>query len=248
MPAYTQSSAITRVKTLVSDGGNNLFSDAAYKRFINDANDTVHNILAYAEDEVLIDSVTQIQHAAPATVHEILHVDYDDVPLEPTTVAQLEKRDEKWDTRTAAQPTHWFIGYDAELGVVEGTDTDRYSVGIWPAPTTVETSAIRMISKIRPTAFTSAVDGPNMPTWVQEAVCLEAAAMVLETRGEHRNKELASAYRNLRDFYAGECRRRKDDRFSKCEISVGQPDVDTSPRTLLRDRSVNATGRAGAGD
>lgn len=242
MASLQTSEILTEVKTLVGEGGTNYFSDAAYKRFISDAWMTVARMSPVGEREATDTSTAGTAQYRFSGFTQIWHVDYDDKPMTPITALQLRQWDQDWE-QVDGEPTHFLMNNTNEWGILDGTTFEYQFIQLFPNPD--ETGlTIRVIGQEEADELSDDTDTPNFPGFGHWAIVYEAAAMVLEARGEARNPELAVAYRLLRDGYAKMVNNNHPHRSSQLVRAVGQ--VPTFSR-LNRETSINATGKAGAG-
>lgn len=242
----------TNVRLLVGDSAVNssnldpsltsFFSEAAYNRFIEDAYQSVVRQVPFIEDELLIDTVaSQATYSAP-DFYTILHIDWDDKPLEFKTAAEMYWLDEKWEVRSPGEPQYVIMNHTNEWGIVEPSDTEKRQFMLYPAPSASVTDDIRVIGKKIPQPLINDFNAPALPTWMHEAVQFEAAARVLEAHGEQRNENLGTAYRVLRDWYVGQGLFRMNSRHNQAIEVVGRSS--RLPGTLKRETHIPYTGIA----
>lgn len=226
--------------------GNNYFTDSAYNRFVMDAWREIASRLTFAQVEETIAVVASQASYNCQLVSQIELIDYDDKVLEFITAERLTRLDEEWETRTG-EPLYAIVGgFKNEWGIIDnaGADDQFRKFTLYPAPTAAVN--IRVIGKTLHLDLDNDFRVPAIPGWCCEAVVCEAAARVLESGVPERNVELAAAYRAIRDWYIDVAMRRLNQRVPAMLRAKGG--MTRAPRTLYRDTSVNATGRAGAGD
>ena len=195
-----------RVRILVSDtgptGGNwvegytSMFPFDTYNRFVSDALRAIYSLVPWPEVEETQSAVSGTATYVTQQTAQIELVDFNNRALEGATAMRLERLDEKWRTRTG-KPRFYVLGDSSDWAVVSGIQTREFR--LYPTPTSTDT--IRVIGRWFPTELYNDWSVPALPGWLQEVIAYEAAAMVLEAPTEHRNPELAAAYREIVKWY-----------------------------------------------
>lgn len=236
----TRAEIRTLVKTLVSEGGTNYFTDAAYNRFIDDAYTTVHNLAPWDWQTSTVSATTTTTQYAFTGFTKIQRVDYDDRPLEFRTREWLANLDYSFDT-TSGRPQYWYMGAELEHGY-QADDTEVQTIGVYPKADALDD--IRVMGIASPDALAADGTSPNLPFWAHRAIAYECAAQVLESQGELRNEPLADAYRMLSRFWIDNLLRIMADRHSAQKNHVIGRSLH-APKRLRRETSIPGTGLTG---